>query len=146
MTTRADKATARFQAGYNCAQAVLHAFCDDLQLDENEALKLACGFGAGMGRKEEVCGAVTGAILALGCKYGRGVDDDPAATELTYTKTRELMDAFAGQHNTVICRSLLGGCELTTAEGKERFKQQNLRNTVCVPCVQSAVRILEGIL
>lgn len=102
MTNRVDKATAKFEEGYNCAQAVLYAFREDLQLDENDALKLACGFGAGMGRKEEVCGAVTGAILALGCKYGRGVHDDPAATELTYTKTRELMDAFAGQHSTAL--------------------------------------------
>lgn len=146
MTSRTDMATAKFEEGYNCAQAVLYAFREELQLDGDEALKLACGFGAGMGRKEEVCGAISGAILALGRKFGRGSNDGIEATELTYAKTRELMDAFAGQHGTVICRTLLGGCELTTPEGRERFKQQNLRSTVCVPCVQSAVRILEELL
>jgi hypothetical protein len=51
---KAEQAIAKFISGYNCAQSVLFSFCDDLNLDKNKALKIACGFGAGMGRKEEV--------------------------------------------------------------------------------------------
>lgn len=114
MNTKCDIATAKFQEGYNCAQAVVFSFSDDLQIDKNAALKLACGFGAGMGRKEEVCGAVSGGIIAIGCKYGRGEKDGLTATEFTYTKTRELMDQFAKKHGTFSCRKLLDGCDLTT--------------------------------
>ena len=72
MTTKSDVAVEKFLAGYNCAQAVLFSFCDDLVFDKNTALKLACGFGAGMGRRQEVCGAIIGGIIALGLKHGRG--------------------------------------------------------------------------
>ena len=103
--------------GYNWAQSVFYSFCNDLQINENTALKIVCGFGAGMGRKEEVCGAVTGGIIVISAKYGIGKNDDRTATELTYAKTRELMERFSEKHGTFICRKLLSGCELTTEEG-----------------------------
>jgi len=65
MTIKTEAATSKFLEGFNCAQSVLFSFCDDLQLDKNSALKLSCGFGGGMGRKEEVCGAVSGGIMAI---------------------------------------------------------------------------------
>lgn len=146
MKSKVEIAVAKFQDGFNCAQAVMYSFSDNLQIEKETALKLACGLGAGMGRKEEVCGAVTGGIIAIGCKYGRGEKDDPTATEVTYTKTRELMDQFVLRHGTFSCRKLLDGCDLLTEEGKKHFNQNNLRNTICLPCVQSVVEILENVL
>jgi C_GCAxxG_C_C family probable redox protein len=146
MKTKGDIAVAKFLEGYNCAQAVFYSFCDDLQFEKNTALKMACGFGAGMGRKQEVCGAVTGGIIVIGAKYGRGEKDDRRATELTYTKTRELMDRFAKNHGTFICRALLHGCDLTTEEGQKYFKENDILNKICTPCVQSVIEILEDIL
>jgi C_GCAxxG_C_C family probable redox protein len=146
MNSKSDIAAAKFQEGFNCAQAVMYSFSDELHIEKEAALKLACGFGAGMGRKEEVCGAVTGGIIAIGCKYGRGEKDDLAATELTYTKTRELMDKFALKHGSFSCRNLLNGCDLTTEEGRKYFNQNNLRSFICLPCVQSVVEILESIM
>ena len=125
---------------------MLYAFREESGLSEETALKIACGLGAGMGRKEEVCGAVTGGIIVIGAKYGRGVNDDRTATEETYAKTRELMDQFAKRHGTFICRKLLNGCELTTEEGQKQFKENDLFNKTCKPCVQSVVEILEGIM
>ena len=107
------------------------------------ALKIACGLGAGMGRKEEVCGAVTGGILVLGMRHGRGSKDDRSAMQLTYAKTRELMERFSEKHGTFICRKLLNGCELTTEQGQRYFKENDLLNKVCKLCVQSVVEILE---
>ena len=125
---------------------MLYAFLEESDLPEDTALKIACGLGAGMARKEEVCGAVTGGILVLGMRHGRGSKDDRSAQERTYAKARELMDQFSKKHGTIICRKLLNGCELTTEEGQKYFKENDLLNKVCVPCVQSIVVILESIL
>ena len=144
--TRSEQAVSKFIEGYNCAQSVLFAFCDELGLDKDKALKIACGFGAGMGRKEEVCGAVSGGIMVIGAKYGRGENDDRKATEITYVKIRELMEQFSQKHGTYICRKLLNGCELTTEEGQKTFKDNDYFNKVCKSCVRSAVEILETII
>jgi len=143
---RSEEAVAKFVSGFNCAQAVLFSFCDDLSLDKNKALKMACGFGAGMGRKEEVCGAVTGGIMVIGAKYGRGENDNRNATDVTYAKTRELMDKFSQRHGTYVCRHLLNDCELTSEEGQKTYLASEYFHKICKPCVKSVVEILEGII
>ena len=139
MSTRTDLATTRFLSGYNCAQAVLDAFRDEAGLDEDLALKIATGLGAGMGRRQEVCGAVTGGILVLGLRHGRGSTGDHSATELTYLRTRELMDQFAAKHGSCRCRQLLQGYDLATEQGLRRAKTDDMLNKVCRPCVQTVV-------
>jgi C_GCAxxG_C_C family probable redox protein len=146
MSTRKDVAVEKFLAGYNCAQAVLYSFCDDPGLDKNTALKLACGFGAGMARKQEVCGAITGGIIALGLKHGRGEGQDRTPTEETYRKVRELMSQFESKHDTCICRALLKGCDLDTPGGQRHFKENDLQNKICKGCVTTVVETLEKIL
>lgn len=146
MNTKKEVATAKFSEGYNCAQSVFYSFCDLLKFDKDLALKMVCGFGAGMGRSEEVCGAVTGGIVVIGIKYGRGEKEGRAVTELTYKKTKELMERFAEKHGTFICRKLINDCELTTVEGQQQFKKNDILHKVCVPCVQSVVEILEDLI
>jgi C_GCAxxG_C_C family probable redox protein len=143
MSLRSEIATTRFLSGYNCAQAVLDAFRDETGLDEDLALKIATGLGAGMGRKQEVCGALTGGILVLGLRHGRGSTDDRSATEQTYLRTRGLMDRFAAKHGSCLCRQLLQGYNLATEEGLRRAKADDIINKVCRPCVQTVVQILE---
>jgi C_GCAxxG_C_C family probable redox protein len=143
---RAEKAVAKFVSGYNCAQSVLFAFCDELNLDKDKALKIACGFGAGMGRKEEVCGAVTGGIMVINAKYGRGENDTQKATEITYAKVRELMNQFSQKHGSYICRQLLNGCDLSNDEGHKIYLENDYRNKVCAPCVKSVVEILDTLI
>ena len=141
--TKSERAISKFTGGYNCAQSVFYAFCEDLGIDEDTALKIACGFGGGIGRKGEVCGAVTGVIMALGVKYGRGENEDGAAVETTYAKTREFMGQFAEKHGSCLCRELLNGCDLATEEGQTTFREKELKNKICIPCVRSAVEIVE---
>ncbi|MDR3631618.1 MAG: C-GCAxxG-C-C family protein [Desulfocapsaceae bacterium] len=136
----------KFLAGYNCAQAVLYAFCDDLQFDKDAALKLACGFGAGMARKQEICGALSGGIIAIGLQYGRGEGQDRVPTEQTYRKVRELISRFESIHGTSLCRTLLHGCDLNTLDGRQYFKDKDFLNTICWVCVKTAVEALEEIL
>ncbi|MBU0990963.1 MAG: C-GCAxxG-C-C family protein [Proteobacteria bacterium] len=99
-----------------------------------------------MGRKEEVCGAISGGILVIGSKHGRGEKEERAAMELCYKKTQILMDKFTERHGTYICRQLLNGCELTTREGQLYFKENDLLIKTCVPCVQSVIEILYEII
>jgi len=143
---KSELAVSTFEEGYNCAQSVFSAFCEDLKIEDDLALKVATGFGAGMGRKGEVCGAVTGGIMVLGAKYGRGENEGRPATEATYAKTRELMDQFASRHGSCLCLKLLNGSDLTTEEGQKTFRENDLFNQVCKPCVRSAVEILEDIM
>ncbi len=98
-----------------------------------------------MARKEEVCGAVTGGILVIGLKHGRGENDDRTAMENTYLKTRNLMDGISEKHGTFICRQLLNGLELTTEEGLKFFKENELLKKTCKPCVETVAEILESI-
>jgi len=146
MKTSSETASEKFTSGYNCAQSVLWAFAPRLGLDPDTALKIACGFGTGMGRREEVCGAVTGGIMVLGLKFGRDETKGRSATEETYTKTQELMRRFEAKHNSCICRQLLGGCDLTTETGRAMFKDGDLLHTTCEPCVRTVAGILTEML
>ena len=146
MKTRKEMAMEKFLGGYNCAQSVFYGFYKDFSIDGNTALKIACGFGAGMGRKQEVCGAVTGGIMVIGLKHGRGENDDREVTLSAYAKVRELMDRFSGKHGTFICRQLLPGCDMSTEEGQKYFKDYDLHNKTCRFYVESVIEILEDIL
>ncbi len=145
MKAHPEIAEAKFVEGYNCAQSVLFSFCDDLGLDADCALKLSCGFGGGMGRKGEVCGAVSGGILVLGLKFGRGKNDARLQTDLTYTKIREFMNRFSERHGSCHCRDLLSGCDLTTPEGQAYFKDNECFNLICKPCVHDAAAMVADI-
>lgn len=136
----------KFLEGYNCAQSVLFSFCEELGLDADTALKISCGFGGGMGRKGEVCGAVSGGILVLGLKFGRGKSDQRAQTDVAYAEVREFMKRFSAKHGSCYCRELLSGCNLSTLEGQAYFKDNECLNLICRPCVRDAAAIVEDLL
>ena len=139
---RQKVAIEKFSAGYNCAQSVVYAYQDKLSVDVNTAVRLATGFGAGFGRKQEICGALSGGILVLSSANGRGLDEEKAKTEIVYTQTRDLVDSFTKTFGTCRCRELLGGCDLATQEGQLEFKEKKLLDAVCKKCVESVVRIV----
>lgn len=146
MTNRVEIALQKFRDGYNCAQAIFYAFSEAFHIEKDLALRLATGFGAGMGGKQGVCGAISGGILVIGAKYGRSEKEDRRAVGISYHKTMDLLDKFEDMHGTSLCRQLLGGCELTTREGQRSFKANDLKEKACVPCVKTVVEILEEIL
>lgn len=141
---RAETAVAKFKEGYNCAQSVLFAYADRTGMDPDVALRISNGLGAGMGRKQEVCGAVSGAILVLGLLYGRGEHDGRERQEEAYAKVRELIEKFESEHGTVNCRELLGGCVLLSPEGQKRFQSEKLIER-CHGFVAAAVGTIEGL-
>jgi C_GCAxxG_C_C family probable redox protein len=146
MKNKSEMAVEMFNSGHNCAQSVLCAFCAELNFDKETAMKIATGFGAGMGRKQEVCGAVTGGIMVLGLKHGQVHEGEKEAKELTYRLTRELMARFTTKYGSCLCRELLDGCDLSTEAGQKFSKENDLHNKICAECVRSAVQILEDIL
>lgn len=108
MENKAETAKALFQQGYNCSQAVLAAFSDELGLERETALKLASSFGGGMGRLREVCGAVSGMFMVAGLMYGYSDPGDQAAKAEHYRLIQELAARFKEENQSIICRELLG--------------------------------------
>lgn len=142
---KSSEAMKMFIKGYNCAQSILYAFSSELGLPSEIALKISSGFGAGMGRTGEMCGAVTGGIMVLGMRHGWVENDDRTAKETTYFKTQELMSQFKLRHGSCKCRDLLNGCDLTTEDGQRFFKENDYLTKVCNKCVLSVAEILEQI-
>jgi C_GCAxxG_C_C family probable redox protein len=142
---RGDSAVALMAAGGNCAQAVLGAFSEETGLERVAALKIASGFGAGLARSQEVCGAVTGAVMVIGMRHGQERPEDKEAKEKAYALTRELLARFRAEFGSCLCRELLQ-VDLLTAEGQQQYQERDLGARVCHPCVRGAVRILEVIL
>ncbi len=106
--THAEKAVALFKEGCNCAQSVFVAFEDMHGLDRETALRLSSGFGAGMGKMRETCGALTGAFMAAGAMHGYDDLSNKQAKIDTYAMIRHIAEEFERQKGTVVCRELLG--------------------------------------
>ena len=135
MENKVNEAVGYFNEGFNCAQAVVSAYCEQFGLDKDTALKLACGFGGGMGRLGEVCGAVSGAYILFGLKYG----DDK---EKTYSLIQEFEKKFKERNKTTICRELLN-VDLRTGEKKYAGKRVK---EICHVMVKDAAEIVEELL
>ena len=105
--TKSQLAKEYFLNGANCAQAVLCAFAEECKLDETSAMRLASGFGGGMGRMREVCGAVSGMILVANILRGNTDPKDKAAKDAHYALIQHLAEKFREQNGSIICRELL---------------------------------------
>lgn len=140
-TNAVDVASARFKKRYTCAQSVFSAFAERMGMDFETAVKVASGFGGGMGGAP-VCGAVVGAFMALGLKYG---ETAPEGFKKTAPLVDEFAERFKAQHQSINCRDLLG-CDLRTPEGRQTAQEKNLFATVCTGAVTDAATILNELL
>jgi len=138
-------AQALFSEGFSCSQALFAAHAESLGLSRSMALRTASGLGAGMGRMQETCGAVTGACLVLGLRYGHESVSDKAGKEKTYALVQEFYGRFQAVHGTTKCFDLLG-CDLRSETGQEAFRAGDLVNKVCLKCVGTADRIVDELL
>lgn len=140
---RSEKAQDLFLSGYNCAQSVLLSFADDLKFSQEMAQKMSAGFGGGMGKQQETCGAVTGAIMVLGLMKGEEVNNNEDLKAGAYASVKEFIRQFKANYKTTECRDLIG-CDLNTPEGAAKFKEENLMEKVCAGCVGKSIQILES--
>ena len=144
MDSKADQAVVCFNNGFNCSQAVFSTYAESLGLDPATALKIACGFGAGMGFTGETCGAVTGAFMLIGLKYGKFKPEDNQAKEKTYALVQEFAKRFRELHGSLKCKELLP-YDISVPGEADKAKAEGLYTTVCPKLVRSAAEIVEEI-
>jgi C_GCAxxG_C_C family probable redox protein len=142
MSERSEQAVSCFGEGFNCSQAVLSTCGPEMGLDGKSALRVAGMFGGGMGHMGNVCGAVSGAFMALGLKYSKVQDGENEKRDRGYALVRQLAEEFTTRNGSIICKELLG-CDLSTPEGSAQAREKGLFSTLCPKLVQSAVEILE---
>lgn len=139
--THAEKAVEYYGNNFNCSQAVFTTFATEMGIDEKLALRLGTNFGGGE-RKGELCGAVAGALMALGLMCGHCDSEDLESKKKAYGISEEFMNRFIAKKGTVVCRELLG-YDLTREEDMEIIKRENLFRTVCPEMVRCASEILD---
>ncbi len=140
-----EKAVSCFNEGFMCSQAVLSAYAGQFSMDRETALKVSAAFGGGMGRMGEICGAVTGAFMVIGLKYGRTAVTDTKSHEKTNRLVKEFSDRFKSLNGSIVCRELLG-CDLSTPDGLKTFVDKKLRDILCSKLVRDAAEIVEQLL
>lgn len=143
---RKERALELFSNRCNCSQAVFAAFRQTKVLDEASALRLATMFGGGVtGSGGGMCGAVTGALLALSMRYGMGGIEELANKRKTYELGRQFIEEFEKRMGSGRCESILGLC-IGEPENLQKARELKLFETVCVSAVATASDILEEML
>jgi len=139
--TNENKALYHFRTGHNCAQSVLMAF--EKLTGENGAFahQLASGFGGGMGRLQLTCGAVTGAVMAIGLHNSISIADEATRKQTTNSMIQRFCQRFEENHGNLSCSGLLGH-DLNTDNGRAEIARRGLTEKICAPCVSDAVSIL----
>ncbi len=145
MNGKVETAVGCFREGFNCSQAILSTYGGEFGLERETALKAAAAFGGGMGGLGEVCGAVTGALVVIGLKYGYTEAKDKETKAKTYARARDFACRFRSHSGSLLCRELLG-CDLATAEGMETARRKGLFTELCPRFVLAAAEILEDVL
>ncbi len=142
--THKEKALDYFDRKFHCSQAVLAAYAEECGLTEEQALKLGTCFGSGM-RKGEVCGACTGGLMVLGALYGQYDKADAESRLVANEVNDKMMDGFAKVSGSYICNDLLK-CDISTPEGVEYARVNNLFTEFCPIMVANAVDVVERII
>lgn len=143
MKSRVEEAVNKFEAGYNCAQAVFATYADLFGMTEEDALKLASPMGGGMGRMREVCGTVSAMALLEGLKEGNTDPLDKTAQGRTYETVRALSDSFTEENGSIICRELLGILSKEKSAVPSERTKEYYQSRPCTKLVASAARIVE---
>ena len=138
---RIDKAVNYFDQGFNCCQSILLSFGEEFGIDKASAIKLGGSFGGGMVRSGKTCGAVTGALMILGQKFGKSKLKDAVSEKLLYDKSLNFLNKFKSNNGTVICKNLLK-LDISTPEGLKYAEDNGIFDEVCPKMVKNAAEIL----
>lgn len=141
-TEKSQLAKRYFEEGYNCAQSVLLAFCEETGLSIEQAAKLASTFGGGMGRMREVCGAVSAMFMIQGLMEGY---TDPKAKEEKaelYARVRDVAERFREKNHSIICRDLLIDVQTTPGGVPEERTQEYYERRPCGCYVEDAAGLI----
>lgn len=147
MTSPAEKqALDFFHRGYSCAQSVLAPFAGALGMDESAALRLASGFGAGVGRMRGTCGAFSSLVMVAGFCRGN-TSGDAGEKEQIYAFVRELAERFRKEFGTLSCRELLRLQEAPQEGARPHDRTATYYATrPCERCVTFCARLAQELL
>ena len=141
-----EKARELFKGGYNCAQAVFMAFSDVTGIEDTKAAMLSSSFGGGMGRLREVCGAVSGCFMVLGCVMGYADPRDLDAKKAHYAMIQEAAELFKAENGSIICRELLGLPSGASEPTPEKRTEEYYKRRPCEEYVAIAAKVTEEML
>lgn len=142
MKTRGEIAEEYFMKGYNCSQSVAAAFSDEIGLDPDTILKMTAGYGGGVARMREVCGAFLGLVFVAGALYG---NTDPAGKSAFYSEIQGLAGQYRSQNggNSIICRELLGLGKAESSPTASERTPEYYKKRPCPKLVALAAEIME---
>jgi C_GCAxxG_C_C family probable redox protein len=144
--TKPEIAVNYFKNGFNCSQAVFTSIAQDFGISEDDCLRIGAAFGGGMARCQMTCGAVTGALMAIGLKYGRALNDNQEKKAETYEKTLEFFSEFKKRNGSVNCKELLRGLDMNDPEDKKIIEDLKLFQIACNKYVMDAADIVQVII
>ncbi len=143
MSEKSKQAEAYFKEGYNCCQAVVLAYANEVGLDKQAALKIAASFGGGMGQLREVCGAVTGMFIVEGMKRGYTSPEDKEGKKEHYKRIRDLAEQFKAENGSIVCKELLGLVEIPKETEPAERTAEYYKKRPCAELVECAAAIVE---
>lgn len=143
MASKADAAKELFLSGFNCSQAVFGAFCEDYGINKETGLVLSSGFGGGVARRREVCGAVSGAVMVLSFEHGFSDSSDSEAKKRLYEEVRSVLNDFEDETGSIVCRELLGISEKVSDPTPEARTKEYYRKRPCAELVYLAAKCVE---
>jgi C_GCAxxG_C_C family probable redox protein len=144
-TDHAQRALELFDQGYNCSQSVFSAYAEESGLDPGTARRVASGFGGGIGRTGNLCGAVSGAIMAIGLLRGINPEEDPDWREKIYALDNEFIQRFTERFGSLQCPALLG-FNMAVPEENAEAKKSGAVQKVCPVLIAGATEILDELL
>lgn len=141
--TRSEKAKALFKEGYNCSQSVLLAFADCFEINVDTLSAISAGFGGGMGRLREVCGAFSGAVMLAGLTQQFEVGNYQQKKDL-YQTVQTMAEAFREQNGSIICRELLHLPGTKDSPAPSERTESYYKKRPCAEIVAIAAEIAES--
>jgi C_GCAxxG_C_C family probable redox protein len=142
---KVQQAQSLFSDGYSCSQSVLMTYAALFDLKPETAARIAAPFGGGVARRGETCGAVNGAFMVLGLKYGHTSAADLDSKEKTYHGVEQFISQFQERYGSIRCNDLLD-CDISTPEGLQSAYDSQLFVTRCPKFVGDAMEILDQIM
>ena len=144
LEARVNRAVDYFMQGYGCCQSVVAAFADIYGLDEKLALKIAAGFGGGVGKMRMMCGAVSGMVMLAGLDAGQTEGNDRKGKADCYAVVQGLVNKFKDENGSVICAELLEmkGCKVVKNSNiPDERNAEYYRVRPCSQKVENAARL-----
>ena len=131
-----NEAIELFKSGYICAEAVSKVVLSKMNFDVNKICGVATGFGGGIARQGQTCGALTGGVISIGAVINDGFrkPDQEEIKEKVYNKVEGLFNNFEKEFGSTICHNLVN-CDFTTEEGLRKFSEDNIGSRICSPIV-----------